>query len=139
MLFRSKKHSLTNEYNVFVLRDQTQSHTNFEGKVAVAGSINYAYNNVATTFPISTTSFDLIVGSEIYSVGGSVQNNTAISTNGIISYYDTENNNGVVNPIYADIIDFNAVTEYLLNAASIWSSKEPTGTAVISGKKLTLT
>ena len=55
---------LANEYNVFVLRDQTQSNTNFEGKVAVAGRINYAYNNVATALPISTTSFDVIVGKE---------------------------------------------------------------------------
>lgn len=130
-----------NDFNVFILGDDTQSNTDSEGRVAVAGRAVLSNYGIGDKLTRSTTRADLIVGGTLNVAGGENFNgNTVISSRANVVSYTMTHGNGVTGqPLEGTPIDFTAETAYLQCASGSWADLTPNGTVSVAYGGLTLT
>ncbi|MGG3600504.1 MULTISPECIES: choice-of-anchor A family protein, partial [Bacillus cereus group] len=130
-----------NNFNVFVIGNQTQSNVDSEGRVAVGGIATLTNYGIGNTLPLSTTRADLIVGMEmVITSGTNFSGNSVISSTGTVVTYTMTNNNGVPGqPLVQDLIDFNTEANFLQCASTTWGALAPTGVATTNFGQIVLT
>ncbi|MFV0249438.1 MAG: choice-of-anchor A family protein [Bacilli bacterium] len=132
---------IANDFNIYTLNDHTQSNTDSEGRVAVAGNATYNNYSIGSVLPVSLTRFDLVVGGSMNITSGTnFSGNSAISSLANVITYTMTNNNGVLpQPMEATPIDFETTNDYLRCVSAGWAILIPNGTAEVEFGTLTLT
>ncbi|MBE9125976.1 MULTISPECIES: choice-of-anchor A family protein [unclassified Coleofasciculus] len=120
------------DYNLFILGDVTQSNTDSEGKVAIAGNVEFSNFYVGMSLPTSGDNGDvLIVGENLNFSGGTVQGNAVYGGQANISNV-TFNNNGTLRQDTP--IDFNRAKQELQGLSTYLGGLTANGeTTIASG------